>query len=163
MTAPTPVTMSEDGTLTLMVPVKVSAKFLADIVLTGIEAGHSGIYYWSPKQRLRIPAEGFQKPANQDKVVTEQKEGEHWDEYIGRNVVEGGTLGFVEDCGEGDKPVWQTLTREGLIRGFTEWLTKYPHLARPEPQDDGTMAYDIDAESADIILQLALLGEVRYG
>lgn len=119
------------------------------------ESSEGEFYHFCSEKCLRIfqnDREGF-KPKRRDKVVTERREGEAWDSYIARNVVEGGTLSFYEDeddCGRGTRI--RTLTLEKLLLGIGMSVS-----------NPNVNLNDVDSVAADVILQNALLGEVVYG
>lgn len=145
---------------------KVDREILEGVIINGIEGGRFGISYWSPKQRLRIPSQGFD-PAT-DVVKSEQRADEVWDSYIARNVLDGGTLTFYEMEDEsGPEENWKerTLTRENLIAAIGRFLLEFaPESAKGNyEKDSGLTDFDWDGPDSDVILQLALLGEVVYG
>jgi hypothetical protein len=153
--------------------VKVSKQFLIDTIINAIE-GRFGS--WFPVQRLAATKadlgeeleETFEKSGLPfDTVVATEKPDEVWNEYIARNVVEGGTLTYFEDADETGDPAdfkVHRLTREKLLAGLGMVLTKWPHLASPMgTDDDGGMGYDLDAIGADAVIQCALLNDLVYG
>ena len=64
---------------------------------------------------------------------------------------------IIEDCGEGDEPKTHKLDRCALDLGLRIMADKYPkHFADIVNEND-------DAETGDVLLQCALLGEIVYG
>lgn len=154
-----------DAAVEIPVTVKVGRDVLEDLIVNAIEGGVHGIYGWSPKQRLRIPSEGFEPPV--DGVVVDRQPGEHWHEYIARNVVAGGTLTIYENAQDNrdeEAYVPHHLTREKLLAGFAAWIAGWSQqVERDFDAETGLTEFDIDAPAADVIIQLALFGEVVYG
>jgi hypothetical protein len=154
-----------DTAVEVRVTRKVGVDVLEGIILNAIEGGVHGIYGWSPKQRLRIASQGFEPPV--DGVVVDRKENEHWHEYIARNVVAGGTLTIYEDAHDNrdeDTYVPHHLTREKLLDGLGRFLGEFSASGGAEfDKDTGLTEYDFDAPDCDLIIQLALFGEVVYG
>lgn len=154
------------ASIDIQMTVKVNRQLLIDLIISAIEGGRFGIEYWCPKIRLRVPQEGFD-PAI-DVVKAERRQGEVWNEYIARNVVEGGTLTFFEDPedGRGGEDAYnpRTLTRENLIGAVGKFIAERGASGGADfDKETGLTDYDFDAPDADVILQLALLGEVVYG
>lgn len=131
----------------IVVGVKLSEQDLTDVLITAIEGG-SNYWCWD----VRFNAIGYP-----DLLATDRREGEVYNEFICRNVAEGGTLTFFEY----DNVNPHTITRDKLLHGIQRVLTEYPHLLRIDsaewPLDN------LDAESADAIVQMALFNELRYG
>lgn len=179
-------TATKDSVLSFEIPItiKVSAKFLEDIIVNAIEGGFGNS--WFPVWRVRegVPTEPeddtkFERrlakvckkaglPAA-DTIIGpyDPKEWDRvWNSYLAWNVSQGGTVTIFEDDEETGEPLDFTphvLTRDKLLQGLSMVLTKYPHLAHPEPQSDGTMEYDLDAIGADAVIQCAILGDLVYG
>ena len=59
---------------------------------------------------------------------------------------------------------WTMVTRASFTRALETAMSRYPHLfTSPEWDGLGLVDLDYDATSADVVLQLAVLGEVVYG
>lgn len=169
-----PATFENRGELfDVPVPLKVSAYQLAAILITTIESGYSRA--WVPKWRLRSceHPDAFDPivdgaPADRpwvDDVVIQRTEGEVWDEFVARNVALGGTLTIYEDADEsGDDAtlVAHCLTREKLLAGIGKALIAGAIVTLEDEAEPNGVDVDADGPGADVILQYALLGEVRY-
>jgi hypothetical protein len=63
-----------------------------------------------------------------------------------------------------EEPKWVGLTKENLERGVIGLIEKYPHLIHGvSNRGEGDVEFDFDATSCDVIVQLAVFGEVVYG
>lgn len=158
------------------VPLRVSAYQLAAIIITAIESGCSR--QWTPKQRIRNLGAGVDAfdprtdhaPTDgpeYDRLIVDARalEGEVWDEFIARNVALGGSLTFYEDVDEsGDDAtlVAHCLTREKLLAGIGKALIAGAIVTLEDEAEPDGVDVDADGPGADVILQYALLGEVRY-
>lgn len=145
-----------DKQFDIHVTLQLSVQDLTDLLITAIEGGSN---YWCPK--IRLNAIGFP-----NEVVTRRLEGEVYNEFICRNVAAGGTLTFFEQdeyalFSTREALIPHTMSRDKLLNGIQQVLTKYPHILKIDstefPLDN------VDAESADAIVQMALFGELRYG
>lgn len=117
-------------------------------LLTNAFEGGSG--YWAPE--ARVVADSVKKLT----FGTDQN-GDNYHRRIVRYPLSGGKALVMEDCGEGEKPVWRTLDMAAIQRGLDLMARDYPkHFSNIIAEND-------DAETADVFLQLALLGEIKYG
>lgn len=115
---------------------KVTQEDIDDIMCSALEGG---ICYW----------------ASEAEVVEEKRCADWGHEQIAR----GGAL-ILHDAESSDK--WE-LTLEKFLNGVKLWLQngddRYGAL-----QNDGTLdTCEIDGEMADMIVQYAIFGEVRFG
>ncbi len=163
-----PVTEKEE-TIDIPIVVKVTKRQLESVMISAIEGGVYGIGSWSPEQALRgtkFPHPDGLLPgvvySGVDLLVTEwNRNDEVYNSFICRNVIEGGTLGFLEDVGDG--PVWHTLTRERLLKGFGRWVPEMNKSGTISfDEETGVTEFDIDGPTADVIIQLALFDAIRY-
>lgn len=157
--------------------IKVSKKFLSDTIITAIEGCFGND--WFPRQRLITDEEPIDDDLQalwkasglgNDVVVLPpwERGGEMvWDEYIAKNVAEGGTLTYLHDDGaDGDPADFKLvrLDRQKLLKGLGMVLSKWPHLAEYMDTDEfGGAEYDLDAIGADAVIQCALLNDLVYG
>lgn len=123
----------EQKTFTVAIP--VDGQTLADIIITAVEGG---IGYWCPDYEL-------------GEIVTGREPGEVWNAYAARNLVEGGTMVFREQYSDHSEE--HTLTVAKLLTGLGRALADHRHF-----QLD-----NMDATDADVVIQYALLEEIRYG
>lgn len=115
--------------------IRVTTEDIDDIMCAALEGG---ITYWCYKAD----------------VV-----GEYLGEYANEQIARGGSL-ILYDCECGDK---YELTRDMLLKGIAlaieeEYFKEYGWVCGDELDTCG-----VDAEVADVIVQLALFGEVIYG
>jgi hypothetical protein len=177
-------TTREQLTFTVLVPHVLTAEDLTDILITAIEGGinywcpkirlrtaqtccdvcgrdlkddamleNEGNYFCREKCLSRSTTWDVSLWPR-DTVVTDRREGEVWNEYICRNVIEGGTLTFyerVDDAGYQRR----IMTRDKLLSGIEQALVICPNA--------GITLDDVDAVAADLIVQCALLKDVVYG
>ncbi len=85
--------------------------------------------------------------------------GDYLGEYASEQIARGGTLKLYD---AEDDEVWE-LTLEKLLAGIKQWYEEgYDRYDAVQP--DGTIACGwIDGLMADMIVQLALFGEIVYG
>lgn len=152
--------------LDIPVLLRVERDVLEGVIISALDAGIFSIGAWSISQDLR----------QSDVRAIEQDPGECWDAYWARNVLFGGTLSifepdedgkdFLTELEEDDDPddlergTWHVLSRESLLAGFALAVAR-GHVP-VEGNDDGIARFDIDGPRADIVVQLALFGELRY-
>jgi hypothetical protein len=125
--------MSEQ-TITVDVPVK--EEFIKDIMVTMVESGYDSLFYWGAPTFINRGLDGM--PVLIALVEDDDEKRTH--HVLTRDMV---------------VPAIQRIIKERLIGSA---LMEY--LVRGVLEQD---AGDIDATLADCILQVAVLGEVRYG
>lgn len=136
-------TDEHDGPATLEV-------LMDNLLVTAIEGGS---VYWCAAVRV---AKGEEIP-----VPTEHGEAEGMPWYT--VAFQSGTpMRVAEDEEEGGKPAWHDLNRELGIRGL-RLLVEGKHCHAGIVASLIREKAGVDAEVADVWLQLAVLGEVRYG
>ena len=114
---------------------KVTEEDIDDIMCTALEGG---ITYW----------------CNKSKVV-----GEYLGEYGHEQIARGGKL-IIYDMVEDDK---YTLTRQDLLEGIKLAIEEGYYKEYGWFNGHELDTCNIDAEVADVIVQMALFGEVVYG
>ena len=132
--------MSNTITLTFEVP----AALCRDIIITACEGG---IGYWSVLRTYDGPAIADNEPKALPLLLAET-EGE---DFIGVNV-----------------GPWLLLDVKDVVRGIQVLLQDYPQSVAARNITAAVIGYesgnyDYDAGDADMVVQCALLGEVRYG
>lgn len=158
-----PTTQDDVHPFEVLVPVKLSAEDLIDVLVGAIEGGMMSS--WCPVIRLHEEGEedeGLPRPQDPDVVVTSRRDpaSEVWNEYLARNVAEGGSITLYEYGEEMDwSPTWRKeLVPHRLDSGkLLEGVRKYAELRK------GLDLEQMDGVEADMIMQYAVLGEVRYG
>jgi hypothetical protein len=129
--------MSNTITLTFEVP----EALCRDIIITACEGG---IGYWSVLKEYDGPAIDDNEPGALPLYVAE-----------------------TDDRGEPDGP-WRQLDVNAVGRGIQVLLQDYPQSVAARNITAAVIGYesgnyDFDAGDADMVVQCALLGEVRYG
>lgn len=112
-------------------------EFLSDIVITAIEGG---IGYWS-------------RVTDYTPVLAD---------YTPDNV----TTASIVETGDGDVSDPHTVTIETIARGLSHVRTEhhdYGNRSRFVAADRDNDAGEFDSCDADVLVQLGLFGEVRYG
>ncbi len=122
-------------TLSITRNVIVTKQDIDDIVFTALD---DGCRYWVRLLHLGSKGASFSKP-------------------IHKAISEGKSIFFVEDEGG----MTHELYEGNLLLGLKEYLQHYDSNAVIRKRGIDT-SY-LDADQADIIIQLAVFGEVRYG
>lgn len=137
-----------------MIPIKITTsidpRLIADMVCSAFEAGHCGCLYWMPKSR---PPRGFK--ANIEEHCNWYSDPATW--TPGRGVI----IKFWEDTNDdGIGDVIHRLNVDDIGARLEAVAHADPRLfalllnSEDEP---------LDGPKADELLQLLILGEVRYG
>lgn len=121
----------------------VSNQDIDDIICAALEGG---INYWCYK--------------------AEVGEKEYLGKYASDQISRGGSLKlYVEEPFE-DKEMY-VLTKKnvliGLERFYKEYASHYPDVFQAKGEEILIETYAVDAEAADMIVQLGLFGDVIYG
>ena len=139
--------------------IKITKEDVVDILSSAID----GIYYWG---RI-VPNNEQYKEAK--KWIRENEEPDYeicYEEVIAQMLFDGKSV-TVRDI-EGDQESWLSLSNlsYGIRKAFQEgYYSDYNWLV---PDGGGSNKWhlepdQIDAEVADVIIQLAVLGEIVYG
>lgn len=123
--------------------VELTDEDVKDIVVTALEGG---VGYWACLDNTG--AEFSEAPG--DEAVSET---------VGRLLLEGKTVWFCDAEDEGEV---FSLTLEKLKKGIGLFVTEGYDIYGAFDGDKVDM-FDIDADRADIIFQLAMLGDIVYG
>lgn len=123
------------------IELSLTEEFLSDILIGAFDGGCGACWYWA--QPYRKEGDAF------------TVDGEIWRSV---KIVE-------KEAATGDKRKWCVMDHERLIRGIKKLfepgvLPKRDDVRNAIVQSDGGM---LDAEGFDIIVQLALFGELVYG
>lgn len=114
---------------------QITEEDIEDIVDTALDCG---IFYWCERAKYTSDPCG---------------------DTDGKHLINGGTILFYdnEDGSESE------LTLDKLLDGINKWVVN-GYDRYHAVQSDGTLdTCEIDAEMADIIIQLALFGDIIYG
>ena len=141
------------------ITIKITKEDVVDILSSAID----GIYYWG---RI-VPNNEQYKEAK--KWIRENEEPDYeicYEEVIAQILFDGKSV-TVRDI-EGDQESWLSLSNlsYGIRKAFQEgYYSDYNWLV---PDGGGSNKWhlepdQIDAEVADVIIQLAVLGEIVYG
>lgn len=141
------------------ITIKITKEDVVDILSSAID----GIYYWG---RI-VPNNEQYKEAK--KWIRENEEPDYeicYEEVIAQMLFDGKSV-TVRDI-EGDQESWLSLSNlsYGIRKAFQEgYYSDYNWLV---PDGGGSNKWhlepdQIDAEVADVIIQLAVLGEIVYG
>ena len=120
----------------LMLPVEVDDQLLADILITAVEGGSD---YWAHYTNLQY------EDGNLVSVVVSEEEPSFDDTCRSATVTPHDLAGAIE-----------SLASRTCNQGANYPQYPYRHIQR-------VIEGDVDAETADVILQIAVLGEVVYG
>ena len=135
-----------EKTLKVKTTVEVPLQRVADLLVSAFEGG-SG--YWA------VEAKALGLAANKA-VRLSFGTGEDGDNYYPR-IIRYPLSGGVTMVRDSDESKWHRLDMAAIERGLYLMAQKYPkHFADFVAEND-------DAGTADVFLQLALLGEVVYG
>lgn len=135
--------------ISIPVTLKVSEDTLQSALTSGMITGSFGYGYWCDRVQIGRKAPDF-------------VETEYGDEDIARNVLAGGTAICRELDEDSGKRTSHTLTRRKLLNGFARWVIE-GNARHAYDAATGTIEFDMDAPSSDLILQFALFGEQVYG
>lgn len=113
----------------------ISDEDIDDIVCTALEGG---ITYWCREAR----------------VV-----GDYLGEYASEQISRGGELILVD--GESDDEY--TLTKQKLLNGIRLAISNHYYEDYKWWNSNGIETYNVDADVADVIIQLALFEDIIYG
>jgi len=134
--------MGNANVLEVVVNVMVTDDDIDDIMCAALEWG---INYWA------------------DRV---NSKGKYRGKYAYKQISRGGEiLIHIEDaCDESDSG-WRTLTKEKFLKGLKKWIATSGNKLEVLPNGNylGIDISNIDAETADIIIQYALFGENVFG
>lgn len=121
--------------ITINIPFVIDQEFVDGVMCSALEGG---IGYWACiKEVDRTKAEPF--------------------EYLSDGVSRGAVIHFRDVEGEEDDSNWKFGLDE-FVKGFTKYIKGEGHGLEPYT-DPG----DIDANHADVIIQLGLFGNVVFG
>lgn len=121
--------------ITINRPFTITQEFVDDVMCSALEGG---IGYWA-----------YIKEINKDNVTEEY-------EYTSDCVSRGAVIHFGDVEGDDDDSNW-LFGLDQFVKGYTMYINKEGHGLDPQT-DPGY----IDANHADIIVQLGLFGEVVY-
>lgn len=124
----------------------LSAQMVADCLCAAL-AGGSG--YWCQVQRAMAPRRALTFRFREERVYPQI-------DY----PMNGGSLILMDTTAGEDaqvKPAYYRLTRAALRRGLGLMAAHHPHHFASVVAETG------DSETGDVLLQLSVLGEVRYG
>lgn len=125
-------------TVTMQFPV-------SDIASTIISAVMGGIYYWARDVECEIP----EALRNTDLI----KKHYHGSDIAYALMTPGCTVTLIERNGEGgEDPVQHTVTHENLTKALAAM-----------PEHIGTVLAGGDAESGDILFQIMVFDQIKYG
>lgn len=133
---------------------KQREEFLGDIITTAIEGG---IGYWSQCSQYQYQGTGL-LGTGLNPCVGQVREGE------GTRA----TIHELDEYGDGYKDESLEITIETIAKGINQIIKCEKHvnsglytaIARGNKEND---AGEIDADAADVIVQVALFGEIIYG
>lgn len=129
-------------------------QFLRDIITTAIESGHQGIGYWSAVSHYQwIDDDGTPRVVVGDR-------NDRTDAYAVIHVMKDDETGYEDEGHE--------ITIEVVAKGLNALVSGkvgvnsrlLEYLKRGNEENDGG---DIDADCADVIVQVGLLGAITYG
>lgn len=113
---------------------KVSRRFADDIIVTAFDPGYGGALYWAAVVEYRPRGRWATADDNTREVVITDRTNPY--------------IQFV-------------VTYETIVRGLQKATEKgYMNITKALVEDDGG---EIDADLADVVAQLGVLGEVVYG
>ena len=121
--------------ITATINVKVTAEDIDDIMATALEGG---INYWCNKANVH---------------------GQYLGEYASEQISRGGTL-KLHDMEENRNHL---LTRNGLLKGIAKAIEGGYYADYNWHNGSEIDTCQVDAEVADVIIQLALFDDVIYG
>lgn len=124
----------------------VSKETLSDILCSAFDPGYSSTGYWAHVLKKTEPTHWDYA----DKMRPES--GSHWRHEYPLNP--GGSL-LIEDMEE-DKTVAYTLDFDAVKKGIRVMAEKYPKHFSDVMRDNH------DGDTADVLVQCALFGEIRY-
>lgn len=131
--------------VTVTTQLDIPKQRISDMLCTAFEGGSN---YWMHIGREVAPSCNVWWKGNNDVEYTHL--------YYPLNL--GGSVEIVEDCGDDeDDPKTHVLDLAAIHRGITLMAVKYPS------HWDDFMSESDDADTADVFLQLCVLGEVVYG
>ncbi len=119
---------------------EISDHRMADLLCAALEGG---IGHWACLIKTELGEEDV-KPWGDD----------YTPKYIQAPFCTGGSLTFCDV--EDEDTVW-TLTRDGMQEGLDTMTEKYPNRTAD------FLAENDDAETGDVFVQCALLGDIDYG
>jgi len=137
--------------------IRITDEDAADIVHGAVEGGTN---YWAE-------VKDYNWKDWYEKDEERSREG-----YVAERIKRDLPKGFVfvsirEDAEQLDleeEPKWVGLRKDDIERGVIGLIERYPHLIHGvSSRGDGDVEFDFDATSCDVIVQLALFGEVVYG
>ena len=131
----------------------VSKKRQLDLLIGALEGG-SNYWYFLPDLSM-CPGEGEAKT----KEVQEDSLGKEWSKYAVMRIWEALHQGAKIPINDNEdrEELLGYLTLESLDTSLSLMIEKYPwHFANIIKEDD-------DCETADVFLQLAVLGDIVYG
>lgn len=118
-----------------------------DILCTAIEGG---IGYWACLGERRYPESGVWYKQWQD------TDADDWvPNYISVIMSQGGSIQILD--AEDENSVLGTLNLEAIQRGLEIMADRYPRYFREFVEED------YDANTADVFVQLCVLGDIVYG
>lgn len=115
--------------------IEVTDEDIDDIMTTALEGG---ITYWCNKAEV---------------------EGKYLGEYASEQIARGGTLKLYP----ADEDKTYTLTLEKLLKGIEQAIEEEYFLSYEWWGVSGIDTMNVDADVADVIIQLALFGTIVYG
>lgn len=121
--------------LNIELTLSISDEDIDDIMCTALEGG---ITYWCREAR----------------VV-----GDYLGEYASEQISRGGELILVD--GESDDEY--TLTKQKLLNGIRLAISNHYYEDYKWWNSNGIETYNVDADVADVIIQLALFEDIIYG
>lgn len=131
-----------DQTITIKHEIKLSEEFIGDVMVTMVESGYDSLFYWGTPTHIERDDTGIPHII----ALFEDEQGEdvpphQWTVYtVTSDMI---------------APAIEKIINERLVG------SGYMHYLMRAVMDCD--AGDIDATLADCILQVAALGEVRYG
>ena len=135
------------STVTVKMEFNLSDEFIGDVMVTMVESGYDSLFYWgTPIFINRLSSTGVPS------VIALVEDEEVPEDPTDEEVVNVETHTLTADM---VAPAIERIINERLVG------SELMHYLMRAVQDDD--AGDVDATLADCILQVAVLGEVRYG
>ena len=134
----------------------ITNKDAADVVITAVEGGTN---YWAEVQEYNWSTWYEKDEARSNETYSFERVKDLPEDFV-----------FVQIREDADRVdperfsnTWIPLTREVIEKGVRLCFERYPQLITVDEGSDGQVDFDVDASGADVIVQLAIFGEVIYG
>jgi hypothetical protein len=134
---------------------KITNKDAADVVITAVEGGTN---YWAEVKDYNWSTWYEKDEARSNETYSFDRVKDLPEDFVFVQIREDAEQ--VEP--ERFSNTWIPLTREVIEKGVRLCFERYPQLITVDEGSNGEVDFNVDADGADVIVQLAIFEEVIY-